>query len=180
MAKKEIYLAGSTFWGGQEFITALPGVIETELGLTDVDASTVVETFMLAYPDSEYLGTTECMRVVYDDSIIPLPTLLEAFFTTIDPFSTAKQIDYTVGMPEAKVYFTDAKDEPVAMKEIAKLQQMFDRAVTIECVPLEGFKPAGEYAQDYIDRNLGEGLIIDPAAAEAFVAAHKDEFGKLA
>lgn len=177
MNKKTIYLAGSTFWGGQEFLDRLPGVMSTELGLTDVDAGTVVETFFLAYPDSEYLGTTECIKVDYDADVIPLPTLLEAFFQTVDPFSTDKQIDYTEGMPQAKVYFVDPDDVAVVEKTIAELQQGFDRAVTIECVPLEGFTPAGKYAQDYIDRNLGENLIVDPSLADAFVEAHADEFG---
>lgn len=179
MNKKTIYLAGSTFWGGQEFIDRLPGVLSTELGLTDVDAGTVVETFFLAYPDSEYLGTSECMKVEYDADIIPLPTLLKAFFLTVDPFSTAKQINYTQGLPEAKVFFEDSADVAVIDECIAKLQKNFDRAVTIECVPLQGFTPAGTYAEDYISRNLGEQLIIDPSLADAFVDAHKDEFGAI-
>ncbi len=177
MNKKTIYLAGSTFWGGEGFLDRLPGVIDTELGLTDVDAGTVVETFFLAYPDSEYLGTSECIKVDYDADVIPLPTLLEAFFLTVDPFSTAKQIDYTEGMPQAKVYFVDPADVAVVEKEIAALQQGFDRAVTIECVPLQGFTPAGTYAQDYIDRNLGETMMIDPGLADAFVEGHAGEFG---
>ena len=179
MNKNTIYLAGSAFWGGQEFLDRLPGVLSTELGLTDVDAGTVVETFFLAYPDSEYLGTTECMKVEYDADVIPMPTLLDAFFLTVDPFSTSKQINYSGGMPEAKVYFDDPADVAEIEKCIAKLQQGFDRAVTIECVPLEGFVPAGKYAQDYIDRNLGQQLIIDPSLADAFVDAHKDEFGAI-
>lgn len=177
MNKKEIYLAGSTFWGGQAFLDRLPGIVETELGLTDVNADTVVETFLLAYPDSEYLGTTECIKIGYDADVIPLPTLLKAFFVTVDPFSTKRQINYTTGMPQAKIYFTDPSDEIVVSKQIADLQQHFDRAVTIACLPLEGFVPAGRYADDYIKRNLGEELIIDPALADAFAESHADEFG---
>ncbi len=80
-------------------------------------------------------------------------------------------------MPQAKVYFVDPADVAVVEKEIAALQQGFDRAVTIECVPLQGFTPAGTYAQDYIDRNLGETMMIDPGLADAFVESHADEFG---
>lgn len=176
MSTKEIYLAGSTFWGGRDFIEALPGVTDVEYGLTDVDAGTVVETFMLAYPDSEFLGTSECLKVTYDPNVIPLRTLLEAFFVTVDPFSKAKQIDYTVGMPQAKIFFTDAADEQVITRAIADLQQNFEKAVTIACLPLEGYEIAGKYAQDYVDRNLGEKYMVDPALAEAFVASHPDDF----
>ena len=176
MSTKEIYLAGSTFWGGRDFIEALPGVSEAEYGLTDVDAGTVVETFFLAYPDSEFLGTTECLKVTYDPAVIPLRTLLEAFFVTVNPFSTEKQINYTTGMPQAKIFFTDAADEPIITQAIADLQQNFDKAVTVATVPLEGFVLAGKYADDYVNRNLGENYIVDPALAEVFVADHKDEF----
>ncbi len=177
MNKREIFLAGSTFWGGQDFLNRLPGVMETELGLTDTGTDTVVETFILAYPSSEYLGTTECIKVVYDADIISLPLLLRAFFLTIDPHSRAKQINHTQGMPEAKIYFTDPADDAVASQAIADLQKDLEGPVTVECVPLEGFTPAGEYAQDYIDRNLGETLIVDPALADEFAAEHADEFG---
>lgn len=177
MNKKEIYLAGSTFWGSQDFIDQLPGIIETELGVTDGGTGTITETFWLAYPDNEFLGTAECIKVVYDADIIPLPLLLDAFFLTVDPFSQEKQINYSGGMPEAKIFFVDPEDEVVASKKVAELQQGFDRAVTIAVTPLEGFRPAGVYAQDYIDRNLGENLIIDPSLADAFAEAHADEFG---
>lgn len=177
MNKRHIYLAGSTFWGGRGFLDRLPGVIETELGLTDTGAGTTVETFWLAFPDSAYLGTSECIKVVYDADVISLPLLLDAFFLTVDPFSTAKQINYTTGMPEAKIYFVDPADEVPAAKKVAELQQHFDRAVTIEVVPLEGFTPAGKYAQDYISRNLGEKFAIDPALADVFTDEHADEFG---
>lgn len=176
MNKRTIYLAGSTFWGGQDFLEALPGVIDTELGLTDVSSGTVVETFFLAYPDSEYLGTSECIKVDYDADVIPLNTLLEAFFEIVDPFSTSKQINYSGGMPEAKIFYINPEDEVVATKAIAKLQQGFDQAVTIAVVPLDGFSPVGTYAQDYIDRNLGEKFYVDPADAQVFVAEHADEF----
>ncbi len=178
MNKRRIYLAGSTFWGGQDFLDNLPGVLETELGVTDGGNDTITETFWLAKVDSESLGTSECIRVDYDADVIPLPLLLKAFFETVDPFSTEKQINYIGGMPEAKILFVDNEDEVVAAKAVAQLQAKLEAPVTIEIVPLEGFREAGKYAEDYISRNLGEDYIIRADAAERFVAAHQDEFGK--
>lgn len=178
MATKDIYLAGATFWGGKAFIDRLPGVVETDLGISDEDAATVVQTFVLVYPDAESLGTTECMKVVYDPDIIPLPTLLEAFFTTIDPTSTEKQINYVSGMPQAKVFYTDPADVAVIDEAIAKLQSTMPKAVTIAVEPLKDFAPIGQYADDYIKRNFGEDKIVDPASADEFVAAHPEVFNK--
>lgn len=177
MNRREIFLAGSAFWGGQAFLNELPGVIETELGITDGGSGTVTQTFWIAYPDDKFLGTAECIRVVYDPSIISLSLLLDAFFLTINPFSTEKKINYSSGMPEAKIFFTDPSDETEASTKVAELQQGFERPVTVSVVPLEGFRPVGTYAQDYINRNLGEQLIVDPGLADTFVREHEDEFG---
>lgn len=177
MNTKEIYLAGSAFWGGKAFLEALPGVQTVELGLTDTDSGTVVANTWTAYPNSDYLGTTEVAKVIYDPTTISLPLLLEAFFTTIDPHSIAKQINYSGDLPEPKIYFTDTADEVVIEKQIAQLQQGHAHPITIECQPLKDFEPVGVYAEDYIMRNLGEDKVILPEAAEAFVAAHQAEFG---
>lgn len=177
MNKKEIYLAGSSFWGGKAFLEALPGVEEVELGLADIDSGTVVDNIWSAYPDSEYLGTTEVCKVIYDADTISLPLLMEAFFTTIDPHSIAKQINYSGSLPEPKVYYTDPADEVVIEQQIAKLQQHHERPVTIECIPMKKYAPVGVYAEDYIKRNLGVDKVVPVDAAEKFVAAHKDEFG---
>lgn len=180
MNKRRIFLAGSTFWGGQSFIDNLPGVIDTELGVTDGGNDEITENNWIAKVDSASLGTSECIRIDYDADVIPLALLLQAFFETVDPFSTVKPINYSGGMPEAKILFEDADDEIVAAKAVAELQAKFEQPVTIEVIPLEGFREAGTYAQDYIARNFGEDCVIpDPeAAAEEFVAAHKDQFGK--
>lgn len=176
MNKKDIYLAGSSFWGGKAFLEALPGVEKVELGVVDANADTIQENDWTAYPSSEYLGTTEVCRVTYDADTIPLATLVDAFFTTIDPHSLAKQINYSGPLPEAKVYYLDAEDEVVVNKRIAELQKHHDRPVTVECLPFTSFEPIGIYAEDYINRNLGEEKVVPADAADKYVKAHKDDF----
>lgn len=177
MKKHEIYLGGGTFWGTQEFLSQLPGVLETEAGLANTNDDTNVETFLLVYPDSMALGTTECVKVVYDTDIIPTTLLLKAFFGTIDPFSLGKQLNYSGGMPEAAIFWTDPEDSKITSEAIAMFQHHFEQPVTVMTKPLENFKPAGTYAEDYVARNLGEIDVIGPEEAAAFVDDHHEEFG---
>lgn len=177
MKKHEIYLGGGCFWGTQEFLTDLPGVIETVAGLANTKIDTNVETFFLAYTDSMELGTAECIKVVYDEDIIPTKLLLKAFFETVDPSSLVKQINYSGQLPEAAVLWTDPADSTVVAEAIAELQKSVEKPVTIKSEPLENFTEAGTYAEDYIARNLGETEVVAPDAASKFVDEHHAEFG---
>ena len=174
--KKDIYLAGASFWGGKAFLEALPGVEKVELGVIDANSDTVQANDWTSYPSSDYLGTTEVCKVTYNADTLPLESLIDAFFTTIDPHSLAKQINYSGPLPEAKVYYLDAADEVIVDKRIAALQERLARPVTVECLPFTSFEPIGTYAEDYICRNLGEQHVIPADAAEKYVAAHKDQF----
>ena len=176
MSNKVIYLAGSSFWGGKAFLEALPGVEKVELGVIDANSGTVQANDWTSYPSNDYLGTTEVCRVTYNADKLELGALIDAFFTTIDPHSLAKQINYSGPLPEAKVYYEDPADEVVVDKRIAALQERLDRPVTVECLPFTSFEPIGIYAEDFISRNLGEGRIVPSDAAEKYVAAHKDQF----
>lgn len=177
MNKHEIYLGGGAFWGTQDFLAELPGVLETEAGLANTDNDTNVETFFLVYPDSMAMGTTECVKVVYDTDIIPTTLLLKAFFGTVDPYSLSKQIDYSSGQPEAAIFWTDPEDSKVTSEALAMLQHHFDEPITITTQPLKDFKPAGTYVEDYIARNLAQVDFVGPDEAARFVDDHHGEFG---
>ena len=79
--RHEIYLAGGCFWGLEMFLSLLPGVHGTECcyvnGHTDAPS----------YADVCRGGTgyAEAVRVIFDDGALPLPKLLEMFYSVIDP-----------------------------------------------------------------------------------------------
>lgn len=83
----EIYLAGGCFWGLEMFLSLLPGVQATECsyvnGYTDTPR----------YEDvcRGDTGYAEAVRVRFDDEILPLPKLLELFYSVIDPTSVHRQ-----------------------------------------------------------------------------------------
>ena len=72
MTKERVVLAGGRFWGMQDLVRRLPGVISTQVGYTggDVDNAT--------YRNH---GThAEAIEITFDPQKISFRTLLEFFF----------------------------------------------------------------------------------------------------
>lgn len=165
----EITLAGGCFWGAEKYLQSIRGVLETQVGYAN--GSTECPT----YEDVCRRGTghAETVRVVYDQSVLPLDFLLSLFYEAIDPTSVNRQggdrgIQYRTG-----IYYTDEKDLPVISKSITDLQNRLDKPVAIEVKPLINYYPAEEYHQKYLDKNPGGYCHIGPnkfqKAAEAVV-----------
>ena len=73
---REIYLAGGCYWGAEKYLASLKGVAETEVGFAN---GTAVSP---SYEQVKHGGTghAETVRVRYDETVIPLPSLLRLFF----------------------------------------------------------------------------------------------------
>ena len=148
---REIYLAGGCYWGVQKYMDSLSGVMKTEVGFAngDIEAPSYVR---VKQGDT---GHAETVRVSYDETVIPLPSLLRLFFMIIDPTSLNRQghdvgTQYRVG-----VYWTDPKDEPVIREEIEKLAAQYKSPLVLEALPRKCFYPAEEYHQKYLDKTPG-------------------------
>ena len=77
-----IYLAGGCFWGMEQLMQSIPGVIDAESGYAngtceaDADYKTVCKG---------EIGFREAERVEYDPGQVSLDALLLAYFYVIDP-----------------------------------------------------------------------------------------------
>ncbi len=146
---KTIYLAGGCFWGVQKYIDSIPGVVETEVGYANGPFYPVLYEAVKAG-----CGHVETCKVVYDHTL-PLPKLLNAFLSVIDPLSVNHQgedegIQYRTG-----IYYEDESDLPEISAVIAKLEETLGAKFALEVLPLEGFCPAEEYHQKYLVKNPG-------------------------
>jgi len=146
---REIYLAGGCFWGTEKYLSAIRGVLSTQVGYANG------RTDNPTYEDVCYRNTghAEAVRVVYDPGVIPLEFLLELFYESIDPVSVNRQgADYGTQY-RTGIYYVDDKDLPVIQRSIAKLQERYDEPIAIEVEPLRNFSPAEEYHQKYLDKH---------------------------
>jgi peptide-methionine (S)-S-oxide reductase len=139
-------LAGGCFWGMQELIRKLPGVLETRVGYTGGDV-----------PHATYHnhGThAEAIEVVFDPYELSYRKLLEYFFQIHDPTTKDRQgNDLGKSYRSAIYYLTDAQ-QAVAEETIADVDAsgLWPGPVVTEVVPAGSFWEAEPEHQDYLQR----------------------------
>lgn len=145
---KRIYLAGGCFWGVQKFFDQFEGVIDTEVGYANgPDAAP-------SYRDvCASSGHAETVRVDYDEAVISLTRLLDAYFMVIDPLSVNRQghdegVQYRTG-----VYYAEAGQRPEIEAAFAREAEKAGRPLAVELGPIVNFFPAEAYHQKYLDKN---------------------------
>ena len=152
-----IYLAGGCFWGLQKYFDQFDGVAETEVGYANgPDAPPSYEEVCRS------VGHAETVRVIFDESRLPLETLLERYFLVIDPLSVNRQghdsgIQYRTG-----IYYTDETQLPAIRAVFAREQEKAGATLAIAVEPLRNFFPAEDYHQKYLDKNPGGYCHIPP------------------
>ena len=145
----EIYLAAGCFWGAEHYLKKIRGVTMTEVGFAN--GRTENPTYKEVYTDTT--GYAECVHVVFDDEVLPLPFLVRLYLRAIDPTSLNRQGEDEGTRYRTGIYYTDAADEPVARAILDEAQRRYDEPLCVELLPLQNFYTAEEYHQDYLDKN---------------------------
>jgi peptide-methionine (S)-S-oxide reductase len=145
-ARERALLAGGCFWGVQELVRKLPGVISTRVGYTGGDVA-----------DATYRhhGThTEGIEIIFDPSVISYRDLLEFFFQIHDPTTKNRQGN-DVGMSyRSAIYYTSDEQRRVAEDTIADVDAsgLWPGKVVTEVEPAGAFWEAEPEHQDYLQR----------------------------
>ena len=144
-----LYLAAGCFWGAQHFLQQLPGVESTRVGY----ANGRTENPTYEQVKHEGTGHAETVEVVYDETVLSTPELLECYFMTIDPTSVNKQGEDEGEQYRTGIYYTDPALVSTIRAELDKLEAKIGQKTAIELKPLEQFFPAEEYHQNYLEKN---------------------------
>jgi len=165
---KEIYLAGGCFWGTEHFFKQIDGVLETQTGFAN--GHTDNPTYEEVYTDTT--GYAETVKIVYDETKVGLPFLLDMFFHAIDP-TMLNQQGHDVGTRyRTGVYYTDGAERPVIEQVFEEKRKLYDAPIVTEIEPLRNFFAADEYHQDYLDKHP-DGYCHLPLELFAFAKASK-------
>lgn len=153
-AKKEIAtLAGGCFWGVEELIRKLPGVIETVVGYT----GGVIDQPNYEIVKKGNSGHAEAIQIAFDPSKISYEEILAYFFRLHDP-TTANRQGNDVGTQYRSAIFVHSEEQK---KTAEKVKEKVDRSgkwkskVVTEIVKAEQFFPAEDFHQDYLQKNPG-------------------------
>lgn len=146
---KEIYFAGGCFWGTEHYLKQINGVISTEVGYAN--GHTEHPTYQEVYTDNT--GYAECVKVVYNPSVITIEYLVELFFRSIDPLSLNRQGNDCGTRYRTGVYYIDNDDVSTIKSVFESVEMTIGEPLVVELEPLRSFHPAEEYHQDYLDKN---------------------------
>ena len=105
-------LAGGCFWGMQDLIRRMPGVISTRVGYTG-DSKTPNATYR------NHGDHAEAIEIVFDPAKISYRKLLEFFFQIHDPSTRNRQGNDRGASYRSAIFFTNDEQKRVALDTIA-------------------------------------------------------------
>lgn len=148
---KELVLAGGCFWGVEEFISRLEGVLETEVGYANgnTESPTYEEVC------SNTTGFAEAVYVRYNENTLPTEKLLEEYWSIIDPTVLNRQGPDIGNQYRTGIYYLNSEDEAIITKSRDENQKNYDKIIVTEVMPLKNFFKAEEYHQKYLKKNPG-------------------------
>ncbi len=153
MTTETASLAGGCFWGMQDLIRKIPGVIRTTVGHTGGAAPDPV------YPQVKRgdTGHAEAIQIVFDPSKLSYERLLEFFFRIHDPTTTDRQGNDIGSQYRSAIFFHSMDQKRIAeeAKEKAQTSGRWKRPIVTEITEAQIFYSAEEYHQDYLEKNPG-------------------------
>ena len=144
MSTERAILAGGCFWGVQELLRKMPGVVSTKVGYSGGDV-----------PDATYRnhGThAEAVEIVFDPSKLAYRDLLEFFFQIHDPSTQDRQGNDRGTSYRSAIYYTTPEQERIARDTIADVDAsgLWPGKVVTQVEPAGDFWEAEPEHQDYL------------------------------
>lgn len=144
--EEKAVLAGGCFWGMQDLIRRMDGVVSTRVGYSGGDV-----------PNATYRnhGThAEAIEIVFDPARLSYRQLLEFFFQIHDPTTLNRQgNDRGLGYRSA-IFFANDEQKRVALDTIEDVNAsgLWPGKVVTEVAPEGPFWEAEPEHQDYLER----------------------------
>lgn len=144
-------LAGGCFWGLQESLRQIPGVIRTTVGYTG--GTTPNPTYETVRTGKT--GHAEAVQVIFDPARLSYENLLDHFFRSHDPTSPRHRSDGMKVQYRSAIFYRSDGQRRIAERvkeEMSQSGKWTDPVVT-EVTPATEFYPAEAWHQDYLEKN---------------------------
>ncbi len=139
-------LAGGCFWGMQQLIRRMPGVISTRVGYSggEVDHATY----------RNHGNHAEAIEIIFDPEQISFRDLLEFFFQIHDPSTVNRQGNDKGASYRSAIFYTSEAQRKMAEDTIADVDAsgIWPGKVVTEVTPVGAFWEAEPEHQDYLER----------------------------
>jgi peptide methionine sulfoxide reductase msrA/msrB len=141
-------LSGGCFWGVQELIRKLPGVLTTRVGYTG--GTTQDPGYEQVHTGRT--GHAEAVEITYDPRVTTFETILRYFFRLHDPTTLNRQGNDVGTQYRSAIFYHDEEQRKVAERLKAEVDQSgkWKGRVVTQIVPAGPFYLAERYHQDYL------------------------------
>jgi peptide-methionine (S)-S-oxide reductase len=139
-------LAGGCFWGVQDLVRKMPGVLSTRVGYSGGDVANATYR--------NHGSHAEAIEIVFDPATISFRKLLEFFFQIHDPSTENRQGNDKGTSYRSAIYYTSEEQKAVAQDTIADVDAsgLWPGKVVTEVAPAGPFWQAEPEHQDYLQR----------------------------
>lgn len=144
-------LAAGCFWGVEEILRTLPGVLNTTVGYTG--GATESPTY-----EQVCRGTTghaEAIEIDFDPEKISYRELLGYFFRLHDPTTPNRQGNDRGSQYRSAIFFhnPEQRETAEAVKQAVNASGKWQHPLVTEITPASTFYSAEEYHQDYLQKH---------------------------
>jgi len=150
MTIETVYLAGGCYWGLEDLLRKIPGVVETAVGFSGGHVKNVCYREV----STGTTGHTETVKVIFDTDILSFTDLLVFFFKIHDP-TTLNQQGNDIGTQYRSAIFVTTNEQVFLAEDLIKkidASGVLRHKITTEVNTFNSFFPAEENHQKYIEK----------------------------
>jgi peptide-methionine (S)-S-oxide reductase len=146
MSEERAVLAGGCFWGMQQLLRRIPGVLSTRVGYSGGDVKNATYR--------NHGSHAEAIEIIFDPSQVSFRRLLEFFFQIHDPTTMNRQGNDLGASYRSAIFYTSPEQERIARDTIADVEAsgLWPGKVVTEVAPVGDFWEAEPEHQDYLER----------------------------
>jgi methionine-S-sulfoxide reductase len=146
-------LAAGCFWGVEELLRNVPGVIKTEVGYCGGDP----ERHTYNEVKTGTTGHAEAIEVEFDSDRISYAELLKLFFQLHDPTTLNRQGNDHGTQYRSAIFYQNPEQKEVAEKTFDEVSRsgFWKAPLVTQIIPASRFFSAESYHQDYLQKNPG-------------------------
>jgi peptide-methionine (S)-S-oxide reductase len=149
MARTEIAtLAGGCFWGVEQLVRNMAGVVDTTVGYT----GGTTENPTYEEVKTGRTGHAESLEIKFDPDRISYEDILDYFFRLHDPTTLHRQQNDVGTQYRSAIFYHDETQREAAQRAIERAQKKWPKPIVTEVIAASRFWPAEDYHQDYLQR----------------------------
>jgi peptide-methionine (S)-S-oxide reductase len=163
IANDTITLGAGCFWCVEAAFMQLKGVVSAKSGYS----GGFIKNPSYKEVCNGNTGHAEVVQIVFDSTIISVPTILEAFFTVHDPTQLNRQGNDIGTQYRSAIFYHSESQKEIAEKAVKAANESgeWDSPIVTEVKAFDVFYPAEDYHDNYYNLNKDQpycSMVITP------------------